>query len=79
MLERISLFIFSVLVAMALYEFVEKPFRMTTKGGTAIQKVAWPTITSLLPAGDSSFNLYLAIEGPAIAPRFKHSGDRGKH
>ena len=48
MLERISLSTFSVFVAMALYEFVEKPFRMTTKGDTTIQKVAWPAITSLL-------------------------------
>ena len=72
MLERISLFIFSVLVAMALYEFVEKPFRMTTKGGYSDTESGMAHDNIITAAGDSSFNLRLAIEGPAIAPRFKH-------
>jgi peptidoglycan/LPS O-acetylase OafA/YrhL len=48
MLEQIMLSAFSLLAAVALHELVEKPFRLTAKQDTAMQKAAWPAITSVL-------------------------------
>ncbi|MFT4612953.1 MAG: peptidoglycan/LPS O-acetylase OafA/YrhL [Bacteroidia bacterium] len=48
MLERVLLSSFSLLVAVALHELVEKPFRLTKKQDNTIQKFAWPVIISVL-------------------------------